>query len=254
MVLISLKRTRTLSDWSNLNLLHGKRKKSSFLSAERTPNGTTSSPRPYVSPEENETISSRFLQERHMAVGTRLWTENFLHAWVEKLYCACPTRKIFRSAENLLESKSTTRDNLHKLKINFWKKIYNEKNLLNSLSSACDEFRIRTIPPGQFPLGQLPPRNCPLDNCPRTIPPAPELISPWIIALELALDLELALRVRVRVSPRKSHRINMRQLAGGKLSRGNYPGGNSLGELSGGQLSRGELSLNRWILLIIETL
>ena len=32
----------------------------------------TSSPRPYASPEENETISSRFLQERHMAVGTRL--------------------------------------------------------------------------------------------------------------------------------------------------------------------------------------
>ena len=31
---------------------------------------TISSPRPYVSPEEN--ISSRFLQERHMAVGTRL--------------------------------------------------------------------------------------------------------------------------------------------------------------------------------------
>ena len=37
----------------------------------------TSSPRPYVSPEENETkwnenISSRFIQERYMAVGTRL--------------------------------------------------------------------------------------------------------------------------------------------------------------------------------------
>ena len=34
------------------------------------PKKSTSSPRPYVSPEENET--SRFLQERHMAVGTRL--------------------------------------------------------------------------------------------------------------------------------------------------------------------------------------
>ena len=33
----------------------------------------TSSPRPYVSPEENETKWSRFLQERHMAVGTRLF-------------------------------------------------------------------------------------------------------------------------------------------------------------------------------------
>ena len=40
------------------------------LPVEYYGDNTTSSPRPYVSPEENET--SRFLQERHMAVGTRL--------------------------------------------------------------------------------------------------------------------------------------------------------------------------------------